>query len=57
MKRFCALVLTAIFVLGLTVTPVFAGGDKVRGDKAEGEPPQNWCGPDDECYGDPYWQP
>ena len=28
MKRFCALFITAIFVLGLAVSPVFAGGGK-----------------------------
>lgn len=34
MKRFCALVITAIFVLGLAVSPAFAGGGKVQGAQA-----------------------
>lgn len=34
MKRFYALVITAIFILGLAVSPVFAGGGKVQGDNS-----------------------
>jgi hypothetical protein len=55
MKRFCAFVITAIFVLGLAISPVFAGGDKQRGDEGQGPTEQNFCGPDDDCAGDPYW--
>jgi hypothetical protein len=40
MKKSCALFVTLIFVLGLAVSPVFAGGDKNQieheGGQAEG---------------------
>jgi hypothetical protein len=58
MKKICALCVTLILVTGLAVSPVFAGGGKVRGDNGEGPVEQNFCGPDDvdDCpvYA-PYW--
>lgn len=35
MKKFCALFVSLVFVLGLAVSPVFAGGGKVQGDNSE----------------------
>ncbi len=55
MKRICALFVSLVFVLSLAVSPVFAGGGKVRGDEGEGAVVQDLCGPDDDCVGDPYW--
>jgi hypothetical protein len=63
MKRICAFVITASFVLGLAVSPVFAEGGKVRGDDGVGpvEQEQIYCGlfPDaPSCQsesGEPYW--
>ncbi len=55
MKKICALFLSLVFILGLAVSPVFGGGDKVRGEKGNGGVVQDLCGPDDECEGDPYW--
>lgn len=34
MKKICALFVSLIFVLGLAVSPVFAGGGKVQGDNS-----------------------
>lgn len=34
MKKFCALFVSLVFVLGLTISPVLAGGGKVQGDQA-----------------------
>jgi hypothetical protein len=34
MKKICALFVSLVFVLGLVVSPTFAGGDKVQGDNA-----------------------
>ena len=54
MKRICALFVSLVFVLSLAVSPVFAGGGKVRGAEGEGSVVQDLCGPDYECEGDPY---
>jgi hypothetical protein len=55
MKKTCALFVLLILVVGVAVSPVFAGGGKVRGDNGEGPVVQDFCGPDDDCEGDPYW--
>jgi hypothetical protein len=55
MKKTCALVVSLILVVGVAVSPVFAGGGKVRGDNGEGPVVQDTCGPYDDCEGDPYW--
>lgn len=34
MKKICALFVSLVFVLGLAVSPVFAGGGKVQGDNS-----------------------
>ncbi len=34
MKKICSLFVSLVFVLGLTVSPVFAGGGKVQGDNS-----------------------
>lgn len=55
MKKICALCVSLILVVGLAVSPAFAGGGKVRGDKGDGTVVQDTCGPNDDCAGDPYW--
>lgn len=44
MKKFCALSLTLIFVLGLAVSPVFAAGGKEQGYEGQGEVEQGEAG-------------
>ena len=34
MKKICVLVVSLVLVLGLTISPVFAGGGKVQGDNS-----------------------
>lgn len=34
MRKICALFVSLVFVLGLAVSPVFAGGGKVQGDNS-----------------------
>lgn len=46
MKRFCALVITAIFVLSLSVSPVFAAGGKNHGSVGQGTTDQGSTGSD-----------
>ena len=55
MKKICALCVSLILVVGLAVSPVFAGGGKVRGDKGTGETVQDFCQNYYDCPGDPYW--
>ena len=47
--------LTGLLFVMLCTGIAFAGGDKVRGDKGSGTVTQEFCGPDDDCAGDPYW--
>ena len=46
MKSLCAIVITTIFVLGLTVSPVFAAGGKNHGTVGQGTVDQGENGAD-----------
>jgi hypothetical protein len=48
-------IIMAMLFIALSAGIALAGGDKVRGDNGEGPTIQDFCGPDDDCGGDPYW--
>jgi len=47
--------LVGILLVMLSTGIAFAGGGKVRGDEGSGTVTQEFCGPNDDCAGDPYW--
>ena len=51
MKKICALCVSLILVVGLAVSPVFAGGGKVQGEKGQGGVEQGDIGNDDASPG------
>ncbi len=44
MRKFCALLVSLVFVLSLVVSPVFAGGGKNQGDVGQGSVDQGDTG-------------
>jgi hypothetical protein len=51
MKKFIVVMFLIMFSAGIAI----AGGGQVRGDDGTGTIVQDFCGPDDECAGVPYW--
>ena len=51
MKKFCALLVSLVFVLSLVVSPVFAGGGKNHGDLGKGTVDQGESGKEDASPG------
>jgi hypothetical protein len=51
MKKLIVAILIVLLSAGISL----AAGGKNRGDEGQGEVIQDFCGPNDDCAGYPYW--